>query len=107
MKHVKKNISFASTELYGIILIQSEKKTEAITIHTSFPFITTSDTLSPEGNHQLLVLFIRNPHLLRILPNIRMNRLLNQLAPPTRNLQNQIIQRRATQNINMIRYPKN
>jgi hypothetical protein len=36
-----------------------------------------------------------------------MNRLLNQFAPPTRNLQNQIIQRRAAKDINMIRCANN
>jgi hypothetical protein len=32
------------------------------------------------------------------------NSLLNQLAPTTRNLQNQIIQRHSPKNIHMIRY---
>jgi hypothetical protein len=51
-----------------------------------------------------LILIIPYPHLIRILPDIRMNRLLNQLAPPTRDLQDQIIQARAPENVDVIRY---
>lgn len=49
-------------------------------------------------------LLLINLNLLRILLNLGMNSIFNQLAPAPRNLQYQIVERRAAQDIHMIGY---
>jgi hypothetical protein len=50
------------------------------------------------------VLIVVYLDIVRILTDLRMNRLLDQLSPAARNLQNKIVKRRPSQNIHMIRY---
>jgi hypothetical protein len=51
----------------------------------------------------MLLVIIPDLDFVRILQNIRMYRLLDQLASSTSYLQNQIVQRRPSKNVNMIR----
>lgn len=67
----------------------------------SFPLLRKNPASRTENERSLFLLVYLD--FFRILADIRMNRLLNQLTASTRNLQNQIVQRHTTQDIHMIR----
>jgi hypothetical protein len=64
----------------------------------------TSKAQRREQRAGLIRLLVENLNLIRILPNVRVNGLLDQVPLAARDPQDEVVERRSPQNIYMIRY---
>lgn len=83
------------------------RRKEKVNIHTpSYYHQNLSKIIPPVLAVGLIfILFIRYSHLVRILSDIRNDGILNKLPTSTRNLQNQVIERGSTKDVDVIGFP--